>query len=242
MHKQTKCCWLKYLLLGIITSSLFLGGCGGSSQSSPPFNTSGNWFIYNTTVGAAGAAGPNVFTFTQTDASNNNLTGITSQSQPITGNVSGLNISFSWVGSNSATYSYSGTISSNGFTMSGTWTNTVNQQGLWQGIVDVAALVNISDGATAGNWNITLTTAGTAGTQGPFPSTFSQSGNGISGSTQGQPLTGTVASYSIIFNWTDSGGITHLYTGSINSAGISMSGTWTSTSGQSGTWSATKTS
>jgi len=237
MQKQATKTWLKVcLLLCVVTLSLCLGGCGGGSTSENPFNTSGSWFFYNTTAGTAGESGPNLFTLAQSDASSNNLTGTTSQGQGITGNVSGLSISFSWVGSDSATYNYTGTISSDGFTMAGTWTNTINQSGTWHGIVDVAPLVNIS-----GNWNITLTTAGTAGQQGPFPSTFTQAGNVISGATQGQPLIGTVSSLSIFFG-AENGTATYEYTGSINSAGNTMSGTWTSTNGQSGTWSATMSS
>jgi len=237
MQRQTAKNWLKvYLLLSVITLPLLLGGCGGGSTSENPFNTTGSWFIYNTTVGTAGEQGPNLFTFTQTDTKNNNLTGTTSQGQAVTGNVSGLDISFSWTGSDGATNNYTGTISGDGFTMSGTWTSTSGQSGTWHAIVSASPSVNI-----AGNWNILVTTAGTAGQQGPFLFTFTQSGNGISGTTsQGQQLIGTVSILSITFSWAGSDGATNVYTGAINAAGITMSGTWTSTSGQSGTWSATK--
>jgi len=238
MQNQTINDWLKVcLLLCVITLPLFLGSCGGST-SEAPFKITGSWFIYNTTAGTAGEQGPNTFSFTQSDASSNNLTGTTSQSQAITGNVSDLNISFSWVGSDSATYTYTGVISGDGFTMSGTWTNTSGLSGTWHAIVSAAPSVNI-----AGNWNITLTTSGTAGQQGPYPFIFTQSGNGIGGTaSQGQALIGTVSILSITFSFAESDGSTDVYTGLINAAGTTMSGTWksTSVSRQSGTWSATK--
>ena len=237
MQKQATSDWFKVcMLFCVIGLAFFLGGCGGSSTSENPFNTTGSWFIYHTTAGTAGEQGPDLFTFVQTDASNNNLTGNTSQSQLITGNVSGLNISFSWIGSDSATYNYTGAISADGFTMSGTWTNTSGHSGTWHAIVSASPSANIS-----GSWNIILTTAGTGGQQGPYLFTFTQSGNGVSGTTsQGQQLIGTVSILHITFSWTGIDGATNVYTGTINAAGTTMSGTWTSTNGQSGTWSATK--
>ena len=237
MQKQVTSDWFKVcMLLCVIGLAFFLGGCGGSSTSENPFRITGSWFIYHTTAGVAGEQEPDTFTFTQTDSANNNLSGITSQNQALTGNVNGLNVSFSWVGGDSATYTYTGTISGDGFTMSGTWTNTGNQSGTWHAIVNASPHVEIS-----GNWTMLVTTAGTAGQQGPFLFTFTQSGNGISGVTsQGQQLIGTVSILSITFSWAGSDGSTNVYTGLINTAGTTMSGTWTSTNGQSGTWSATK--
>jgi hypothetical protein len=236
MKKYAARNWLKVcLLLFVIPLPLFLASCGGGI-SSAPFNTSGSWFIYHTTAGTAGDQGPDLFTFTQTDASSNNLTGTTSQSQLLSGNVSGLNISFSWVGSDGATYNYTGVISADAFTMSGTWTSTNGLSGTWHAIFSASPSVNIS-----GSWSILFTTAGTTGQQGPFLFTFTQSGNGIAGTTsQGQQLIGTVSVLSITFSWAGSDGATNVYTGALNSAGTSMSGTWTSTNGLSGTWSATK--
>jgi hypothetical protein len=223
------------MLLCLTGLALFLGSCGGSTSESP-FNTTGSWFFYNTTAGTVGEQGPNLFTFTQTDASSNNLSGTTSQSQALTGNVSDLNISFSWIGSDAATYNYTGVISSDGFTMSGTWTNTSGHSGTWHAMVSASPSVSI-----VGSWNIMLTTVGTSGQQGPYLFTFTQSGNGVSGTTsQGQPLIGTVSILHITFSWAGSDGATNVYTGTITAAGTTMSGTWTSTNGQSGTWSATK--
>ena len=236
MHTCTTRNWAKvFLLLFIIPVHLLLVSCGGGT-SEAPFNTTGSWFIYHITVGTAGEQGPDLFAFTQTDASNNNLTGTTSQSQTLTGKVSGLNISFFWVGSDSATYSYTGVIAADGFTMSGTWTSTNGKSGTWHAIFSSSPSVNIS-----GSWDIVFTTAGTTGQQGPFLFTFTQSGNGISGTTsQGQQLIGTVSTFHITFSWAGSDGATNVYTGTLNASGTAMSGTWTSTNGQSGTWSATK--
>ena len=174
MQQQVTSDWFRVcMLLCVIGLTFFLGGCGGSSTGENPFNTTGSWFIYHTTAGVAGEQGPDTFTFTQTDSANNNLSGTTSQNQFLMGNVSGLNISFSWVGSDGATNTYTGTISGDGFTMSGTWTNTSSHSGTWHAIVNASPHVDIS-----GNWNILVTTVGTAGQQGPFPFTFTQSGNG----------------------------------------------------------------
>lgn len=236
MQKQATSDWLKVcLVLFVITLPLFLGSCGGSATDAI-FNTSGSWFIYHTTAGAVGEQGPDLFTFTQSNSNSNNLSGTTSQSQALTGNVSGLDISFSWMGSDAATYNYTGVISANGSTMSGTWTNTGGHSGTWHAIVSASPSANI-----AGSWNIMLTTVGTSGQQGPYLFTFTQSGNGVSGTTsQGQQLIGTVSILSITFSWTGNDGATNVYTGTITAAATTMSGTWTSTNGQSGTWSATK--
>lgn len=95
----------------------------------------------------------------------------------------------------------------------------------------------------AGSWNIYKTATGASGEQGPDLFTFTQSGNGISGTTaQGQQITGTIASLSITFSWVGSDGDTYIYTGAVSSDGATMSGTWISVNGQSGTWRATKSS
>jgi hypothetical protein len=251
MKKRATSKWLKVSLLFLVaTLPLFLGGCGGS-KSEPTFNISGNWVIYHTTSGTPGQQGPDLFSFSQ---SQNNLTGTTSSgttSLSLTlssGDVSGQNVSFGWTGSDgTTTYAYSGSVSSNGTTMSGTWHSSDGQQGTWNGIINETPIDNI-----AGNWNF-LSTSGTPGQQGLFA--FNQSINTvatitintISGTTsQDLALTGTISSLSIIFSWTGSDGTTYIYTGTVSgSGGTAMSGTWTSinTSGQygpSGSWSATK--
>ena len=67
-------------------------------------------------------------TFSQ---SGNGIAGTSSQVQQIIGCVSSLTITFSWVGSDGATYIYTGAVDVNGTTMSGTWLNTNGQSGTW---------------------------------------------------------------------------------------------------------------
>jgi hypothetical protein len=212
------------LFFGIVFA-LFLGGCG-SSEPSPTWNIAGSWFMYQATNGTSGEQGPNLFTLTQ---STNTISGTTSQGQTITGDISGENITFSWVGSDGATNTYTGKIGSDGSTMSGTWKSTNGQSGTWQGIIDLSASVNIS-----GNWN-------TTGEQGTDLFTLSQSANTISGTTsEGDKITGNISRLTVLFFWTGSDGNTTTISATAASDGTKMSGTWTSTDGKSGTWTATK--
>lgn len=233
MKKLTKAKWLKVcLLLFVVTLPPFISGCGGN-QSEPTFNIAGSWNIFHTTTGTAGEEGPDLFTFT---TSNNDVSGTTPLNQLITGNVSGLNVSFSWVGSDGATNTYTGVVSADGATMSGTWTSTNGHSGTWHAIVNVAPAVSIT-----GNWNIFHTTTGTAGEEGPDLFIFTQSGNGISGTTSlNQQIIGTISHLDITFSWVGSDGATNIYTGAVSANGATMSGTWMSTNGHAGTWRATK--
>jgi hypothetical protein len=235
MQKLATSKWLKVcLLFFVVTLFLFLGGCG-SSKPLPVWNITGSWYTYYATTGTPGEQGPNLFTFTQTEDS---LSGTTSQNQQITGTVSGLDITFSWVGSDGATNTSTGKVSADGATMSGTWTSSKGQSGTWHAIPNTSPKVNI-----AGNWNTYQTTTGTPGEQGPDLFTFTQSGNGLSGTTsQGQQITGTISGLSITFFWTGSDGATYTSTGTVSADGVTMSGTWTGSNGQSGTWRATKIS
>ena len=211
----------------IVTLSLFLGGCGGS-KSEATYNITGSWYVFHTTNGTAGEQQPDLFTYTQTD---NSLSGTKPLNQTITGNVSKTTATFSWTGTDGTVYTYTGTVAGND-TMAGSWTGSNGQSGTWHAILNVAPSVNV-----AGTWQITYTTNETT-------ITFSQSGNGISGtSSQGSQVTqiiGCVSSLTITFSWAESDGGTYIFTGAANVNGTTMSGTWTSTSGQSGTWSATK--
>jgi hypothetical protein len=233
MQKRGTGKWLKGCLLSLaVTLPLIFGGCGGN-QAEPAWNVTGGWYIYHDTAGVPGEQGPDLFSFTQ---ANNKLSGTTPQGQQITGTVSGVDISFSWTGSDGASCSYSGSISGDGATMSGTWTSSNGQSGTWHAIVNAAPAVNVT-----GNWNIYHTTTGAPGEAGPDILAFAQTNNNLSGTTpQGQQVTGTVSSLSITFSWTGSDGATYTYTGSASAT--AMSGSWTSTSGQSGTWRATKSS
>jgi hypothetical protein len=218
------------LMVGIIP--LFLGGCG-SKQSSPTFNITGGWYTFYSTKGTAGAQGPNLFTFTVTT---NNITGVTSQGQVITGQITGLDISFSFVDSDGATNTSTGTVSADdGSTMSGTWTKSNGQSGTWEAVISLAPQVSV-----AGNWNMFLTTGG-SGEQGLGVFVFTQSGNGVSGTTSdSNSIIGAIGRLDITFFWTGNDGVTRTLIGIITSDGTGMSGTWSDTSGKSGTWRATK--
>jgi len=121
-------CLKVYLLFFMVTLPLFFSGCG-ESKSLPVWNITGSWFTYYATTGAPGEQGPNLFTFTQ---SGNGISGTTSLNQQITGTISNLSITFSWVESDGDTYIYTGTLSADGTTMSGTWTGSNGQIGTWR--------------------------------------------------------------------------------------------------------------
>lgn len=223
-----------FFIVGVLP--LLLGGCGSQSSSNPPtWNISGGWYTFYATKGTAGEQGPNLFTFTVT---NNDVTGVTSQAQAITGQISGLDISFSFADSDGVTKSSTGTVAaSDGSTMSGTWTKTNGQSGTWHAVI---GSVNPLASA-AGNWNMVQTTSGVAGEQGLGLFTFTQSGFGVAGTTSdGKPIIGAIGRLDITFFWVDADGVTHTFTGIITADSTSMSGTWYDTNGKSGTWSATK--
>jgi hypothetical protein len=232
--------WLKvWMLIFVLAALPFIAGCG-SGTSEPAFNITGNWNIFTTTSGAIGELGPNLFSFT-TSAST--LAGTTPQGNVISGTISDLNISFSWVGSDGFKNSYTGVVSNNGTTMAGTWTSTDGHSGTWNGIIISTTNSSFPPNVNiAGNWNAFLTTAGTPGEQGPDVVTFTQSANNLGGSVQGQQITGSIMSSnitSLIFFFND--GISNFaFTGIVSTDGHSMSGTWTNTGGQTGTWRATK--
>ncbi len=115
-------------LFFVVLLPVFLGSCGGGSQSEQMWNITGSTNVFHTTSGTPGELGPDVFTFTQ---SGNTLTGTTPQGQAITGTVNSSDIMFTWVGADSVTYTYNGTISGGGI-MSGTWTATSGQSGTWR--------------------------------------------------------------------------------------------------------------
>jgi len=95
----------------------------------------------------------------------------------------------------------------------------------------------------SGYWKIYHTTEGQAGEEGPEYLTFSQSGNDVtitdSCDPDEDPFYGAISGTSISFSWTEEG-ITITATGTVS--GDTMEGTWTDTTGGSGTWRAEKTS
>ncbi|MCL5022714.1 MAG: hypothetical protein M1497_05005 [Nitrospirae bacterium] len=234
MQKSVSAKWSKVcFFIFAVALPFVLGGCGGKDL--PTFNITGGWLIYHTTAGTPGEVGPDLFTFSQND---NDLTGTTPKGGPLTGNLSDVNVDFSWTESDATSYTYSGTVKGDG-TMSGTWTSSTGQSGTWHAIFNAVALVNV-----VGNWNVFHTIDGTPGELGPDLFTFAQSGiNTISGTTaEGQQITGTLSRFTITFFWVGSDGITYIYTGNVPSDGTNMSGTWTSPDGPSGTWRALKSS
>ena len=222
----------RYLLF-LIAVSVFIGGCGGSSQNSPEWNITGTWSTFYATNGTPGEQGPKPFTFTTAE---NTVGGTTSQGQTITGSIEGVDINFSFVGSDGFVNKSKGTVGADGCTMSGTWTSANGQSGTWHAVINLTPQVNI-----AGNWGVFQTTSGVAGEQGPDVFAFTQSGYGIAGTTSdGKSITGAIGRLDITFFWVDSDEVTHTFTGIITADGKSMSGTWTNTSGKSGTWRAVK--
>jgi hypothetical protein len=222
------------IALFIVTLPFFLLSCGGKTD--PTFNIAGSWYIFHTTNGAVGEQGPDLFAYSQTD---NDLSGKVPTGESLTGSVSGLDVSFSWTTStDSVKKDYSGKISTDGTTMSGTWTDSNNQQGTWNAIIKLDPL-----GSIQGTWNLTAPTGGVAGVQG---FTFVQSGNDLAGSQtlQGEALTGIITNPDIMFFWTTSDGIIYTFIGTTNNISDGtvndISGTWTDSNGQSGSWSATR--
>ncbi len=217
-------------LVILLSLPVFLAACGGSS-SSGGVNISGSWFIYNATNGVAGEEGPGRFIF----AINGNHIGATaSQGESVTGTIDGENVSFSWVASDGATYTYTGTaVDNNGKTMSGTWSNSKGQSGTWLGLFDAIPSFDIK-----GNWSFT-----NAGPEATISISITESGSGITITTpQGeQSPPGAFSGRNVAFFVNGSDGATYAYSGSVNSDANAMSGTWTNTNGQSGTWSATRT-
>ena len=232
--------WLKVcMLISMVALLLINVGCG-SGTSEPAFNITGSWNIFTTTSGTKGEQGPNLFNLT-TSAST--LSGTTPQGNVISGEVKDLNIAFSWVGNDGAINHYIGVVSNNGTTMAGTWTSTKGQSGTWDGIIISSTTGSFPPKVNvAGDWNAFMTTAGTAGEQGPDVVTFTQSANSLGGTVQGQQITGSIMSSnitSLIFFFND--GISNFaFTGIVSTDGKSMSGTWTNTGGQTGTWRAAK--
>jgi hypothetical protein len=221
-------------LLLLAMAAIIIGGCG-SSSSSPPYNITGDWSIYLTTNGATGEEGPDLYVFSQSETSLSAT--IYPQDLTATGSVDDLNVSFSWTGTDSVVHKLSGTEDHNGTTISGTWTTTNGQSGTWFGLFNTAPSTNI-----AGNWNVSL-----SGQQGSIPFTFTQSSNSLGtgtlgGTTSGQQVVGTISGLNVLFFWTGSDSATYTATGTTTTDGKSMSGSWTNSNGQSGTWSATKSS
>ncbi len=232
--------WLKVCMLIFVVALVSLvAGCG-SGNNEPAFNITGNWDVFTTTDGTMGEQGPNLFIF---NTSSSALSGTTPQGTFLTGSVNDLNVSFSFVGSDGSTNNYSGTVSSNGTTIAGTWNSTNGQKGTWNAIIISSTNASFPPSVNiAGSWNAFMTTDGIPGEQGPDVVTFTQSGNNIAGTEQDRQIIGAMMSSnitSIIFFLND-GTSNFAFTGIVSSDGNSMSGTWTNTSGKTGAWHTTR--
>lgn len=225
--------------LFVLTLIVIVTACGGKTD--PTFNIAGTWSLFRTTAGSdttQAAEQKDIFAFTTSD----NDVGGTNQSsgETVTGQVTALDVTLTTSGS-SGTKNYTGRLSSDGATMSGTWSSTdpagqPGPSGTWIAVVHGLITYDIT-----GDWNLSEPAGGLDGVQG---FTLSQSVNDLTGSTTPATdpaisITGTVGSLDVIFFWTGSNGAIVTLTGKIIDAG-SMSGTWTDTNGLSGSWSASK--
>jgi len=238
MKKITAKGWLKICSFFFLLSlPVFLGGCGSSSSSVPVFNVAGTWTIYNATNGEAGEHGPSTFTFATSDTT---LTVTSPTGVVTTGTTTGNSVNFSSVGSDTFSYNYTGTVGSDGQTIQGTWSNNNPagaQTGTWIGYDTGLGANSINNGS----WSFT----DGSGAIGTAAVSFNQSNTVITitttvPTTVQQSPSGAISKSDVAFFVAGSDGDTYTYTGIINSA-TNMSGTWTNTNGQSGTWSATKT-
>ena len=91
----------------------------------------------------------------------------------------------------------------------------------------------------ASGWSMFYATKGTPGEQGPNLFTFTTSGNTVGGITyQNQGIAGTINGLDVTFHFDDTtDNSLNTSTGTVAAAdGATMSGTWTKSNGQSGTW------
>ncbi len=248
---------LKFCMIAVVlTLMLFVISCGGKTDAT--FNIAGAWSLVRVTPADTATSTPadeqkDLFTFTQlssdTDVGGTTTPGNGSASETITGSVSGDDVSFTTTVSGGITRNYTGKLSSDGATMSGTWTSTdtlvtpnVTTSGTWSAVVRAVPAFNIS-----GDWTLTEPAGGLGGVEG---FSFAQSTNDLTGSTlpvTDPPTTfsGSVGYLDVIFFWKGSDNTLNTLSGRISN-GNSISGTWTRTDVNNNTtsvpWSATKNS
>ncbi len=259
MQLSTKT-WLKSRIIVLsFALILFIISCGGKTD--PTFNIAGSWSLFrltpavpatDTTQGVSADEQKDLFAFTM-NAQDNDVAGTTtpgngSPSEAITGSVSGDDVSFTTTVSGGITRNYTGKLSSDGATMSGTWTSTeaggiAGPSGTWLAIVRAVPAYNIS-----GEWTLSEPAGGMAGVTGFNFSQTTQTPNDLTGSplpVSDPPvlLAGAVGYLDVIFFWKGSDGTLNTLSGRI-SGGTAISGTWTSTDINNQTtsveWSATK--
>lgn len=249
MQKLAAGKWLRVcLLFSAVTLPLFFSGCLGAGSVTPPSSDiSGTWSV--TVTPTSGVAQTYNVTIAQTGSSITVTGTILGTSVSATGTYVGQTVTFSFTDTAGNIYAFTGTVNTDGTSMSGTYTENGSQAGTWTATETSSDPTN----SIVGTWNMVLTVGGT-----PQPSTiwtFSQSGNTVSAvgtivNQAGQIQNGTfstvtITNSNISFTWTSSDQTTTLtFAGTIVSA-TSMNGSYTSTDTTiipSGTWSATKVS
>lgn len=191
---------------------------------------SGSWSSYRSTKGISGEQGPDPSTLAQTGKGVAGIFG----GRHFVGTINGLNLTGYMTNNDATMETFSGSVSPDGNTMSGTWMSGSNgRSGVWRATRNYPPLVIIT-----GNWNEYHVENGAE--KGPDLCALTQTGNGIAGSVSGFPVTGTISGLNIGLYWKNDSGVTTFLTGNMSTDGPTTSGTYTDSSGKSGTWRATK--
>lgn len=221
---------LALCLLGLV---LLVGGGCNQSTSSPPWNITGGWYVYHDVNGVSGEQGPDIFTFTTVQSS---LSGTTPAARNLTGSVNELAVNFHWTEADGTILTYDGQIANDGKTISGTWSTSAGQGGTWHALVEAG-----TQSAVGGTWNVVTTTNGIAGEQGPATFVLKHDLNTLTGTSgDGSAITGNTSLMKILFTWVRRDGAAIVSIGDVAIGNATMSGTWSGSGGQSGTWRATK--
>ena len=199
-------------------------------QGKASADISGSWSSYRSTKGISGEQGPDPSTLAQTGKG---VAGTFGWRQFV-GTISGLNLTGYMTNDDATMETFSGSVSSDGNTMSGTWMSGSNgRSGGWRATRNSTPSVTVT-----GNWNEYHIENGAE--KGPDLCALTQTGNGIVGTVSGFPVTGTISGINIGMYWKNDSGITTFLTGNVSTDGPTASGTYTDSSGKSGTWHATK--
>ncbi len=174
-----------------------LNGKGSGGSTPPSVDITGGWNIYKTTNGTPGEVGPALITLAQTG---NSISGTKPGGQPITGSISGLNITMSWT--DLFIITASGTVSADGRTMSGTWSASDGRLGTWRAIKITTPSIN----DFVGNWQGSVTASAASGETGTCSASFNLAinGNQLTGQLAGSTCSGIKA-----FTATISGTVTN---------------------------------
>lgn len=247
---------LPALLCTLLLSCSGGGGDGGTSLQTPSTDLSGTWSVQETVNGnCQGSTYPEIKTYTAiaTQSGNDFTFTDTSDNTTKSGTISGSAISIKEStpsGSGTLTGDFSGAVSSDGntFSGSGTWTWASSSYSC-NGTSDVSATRSSSASAAinvAGTWNGTWNSTSPP-LSGGFTAVVSQSGSTLGGtisvtgivSISNATLTGTVTGSTMTF-----GDINNeiTFTGTVNSSADSASGSYTYPAlNNTGSWSGSKT-